>query len=271
VGRVTIAGAGPGDPELLTLKALRRIREADAIVHDALVPEEIRALFPARAMAFDVGKRAGDADSVRQGEIHALLEHLAREGLATVRLKGGDPFVFGRGGEEVLYLAARGIPVEVIPGVSSVNGAAAAAAIPLTHRSVSHGYTVLNGHGAHLERIDWRALVALGGTWVFLMAKASLAEIARRLLAHGASPETPLALIEEATRPGQSVRMAPLSFAAEGGLAASSEGPGLVIVGAAAALRAEIVPEPASLGTHGGVASGLPQAGGPLGADRRWR
>lgn len=271
IGRVSIAGAGPGDPELLTLKALRRLRQADAVVHDALIPAELLALASRRCLMIDMGKRAGREDSARQEEINALLEHLAREGLNTVRLKGGDPFVFGRGGEEALFLTARGIPVEVIPGVSSVNGASATAGIPLTHRGFSSGYTVLDGHGPHLERIDWPALVALGGTWVFLMAKSSVAEIARRLLSHGANPETPLALIEQGTLPEQSVAASSLAVAASGALRPHTIGPGLVIVGATAALREAIVPATPTLEIHVVSLPDLSQAGWEAGADRRWR
>ena len=180
VGHVTLAGAGPGEAGLLTLKTLERIRAADAIVHDALVSEEIRALFPPEAQHFAVGKRSGDPRSSSQEQINALLARLALAGLAVLRLKGGDPYIFGRGGEEALYLQSRGIPVELLPAVSAVNGAAAAAGVPLTHRGVSRSFTVLAGERHLLDETDWPALVALGGTWVFLMAKASTEEIAAK-------------------------------------------------------------------------------------------
>lgn len=261
LGRVTLAGAGPGDPELLTLKTLRRLQEAEALVHDALIPPEILALAPASCARFDMGKRAGCAGSARQDEIHALLEHLAREGRNTVRLKGGDPFVFGRGGEEALFLAERGIPVEIIPGVSSVNGASALAGIPLTHRGLSTGYTVLDGHAPHLDRIDWRALTALGGTWVFLMAKASLAEIAQRLLRHGAPADLPIALVEQGTQPDQQVSVATLAEAAAGALHPRSGGPGLVIAGATVGLRDGISPHTIPWDLHEFALSSLSEIG----------
>jgi len=270
-GRVTIAGAGPGDPELLTLKVLRRVSEADALVHDALVSEEILALAPARCTRFDVGKRGGSDGSARQEDIHGLLADLARQGLDTVRLKGGDPFVFGRGGEEAIYLRERGIPVELIPGVSSVNGAAVSAGIPLTHRGLSACYTVLEGHATHLARIDWAALVALGGTWVFLMAKATVRDIAARLLAHGASPGLPVALIEQGTLPGQCVQVFPLDAVARGALRPVTAGPGLVVASPTAALRDMIRSHPFFWDLHEGALSGFPQARAAAGLDRRWR
>ena len=235
-GLVTLAGAGPGDPELLTLKARRRLAQADAIVHDALVSEGIRALFPPRARVFDVGKRAGRADSTPQAEIDALLLRLARAGLRVVRLKGGDPFVFGRGGEEALALRAAGIACEVVPGVSAAQGAAAGAGIPLTQRGLSRSCTLLSGHGPHLDAVDWTALVALGGTWVFFMAAQHTQEIARRLLAHGAAPDLPLALVEGATLPGQRVTVRTLAEVARAGLVPAAPLPGLVLVGPTVAL-----------------------------------
>jgi uroporphyrin-III C-methyltransferase len=270
-GRVTLVGAGPGDPDLLTLKALRRLRAADALVHDALVAEELLALAPSRCLRVSMGKRCGRADSAGQEHINALLAGLALEGLEVVRLKGGDPFVFGRGGEEALYLRARGIPVEVIPGISAVNGAAATAGIPLTHRGLSAGFMVLEGHAAHLERVDWAALVALGGTWVFLMAKATAPEIARRLLAHGADAALPAALIEQGTLPEQRVQVLTLGAAARDELRPLTDGPGLLLIGPTAALR-EAIASPTSIWElHAGALPGLSQAGAPFRADRRWR
>jgi uroporphyrin-III C-methyltransferase len=239
-GKVSIAGAGPGDPELLTVKALRLIRTAPAIVYDALISEEIKALFQAEALLFDVGKRAGHPDATPQEQINRLLVRLARGGLDVLRLKGGDPLVFARGGEEGLHLAAHGIPFEFVPGVTAMSGAAAGAGIPLTHRGLSHGCTLLNGHGPYLDTIDWRALVALGGTWVFLMGKKSAAEIAARLLRHGAEPALPLALVESATLPEQQVTVVPLEEAAARPPLHLSDGPGLVIVGPTVELIAEL-------------------------------
>jgi uroporphyrin-III C-methyltransferase len=228
-GSVALVGAGPGDPELLTVRALERIRAAQAIVHDALIPAGIHALFPTDCALYDVGKRKSNDRSADQDGINMLLVRLARQGLRVVRLKGGDPFVFGRGGEEAAVLQAHGIPHEVVPAVTAFLGAGAAASIPLTHRHVSHACTVLEGHEAGLDRIHWQALVALGGTWVFYMAKSTVAEIATRLIAHGAAAELPLAVIENATLPDQVLTVLTLGTATQG-YAPLTPGPGLVIV-----------------------------------------
>lgn len=230
LGRVSLVGAGPGDPELLTLKALDRIRTAQAVVHDALISAEILALISEDCAVYDVGKRSSNDHSADQDGIRALLEQLARDGLRVVRLKGGDPFIFGRGGEEAAYLEARGIPWEVVPAVSAFNGAGASAAIPLTHRRVSQSFTVLEGHEAGLSRIGWDALVRLGGTWVFYMAKSTVAAIARNLLLHGAPPDLSLAVVENATLPNQATTILSLEAAAQRAFAPVSPGPGIVIV-----------------------------------------
>lgn len=267
-GRVTIAGAGPGDPELLTLKTLSRIKNADAIVYDALVPEEIQALFPEGAELFPAGKRAGDPLSSTQESIHRLLERLARSGLAVLRLKGGDPFIFGRGGEEALYLRERGIAFEVLPGVSSVNGAAAAALVPLTHRGVSRAFTVLQGTLALLDRIDWPALVALGGTWVFLMAGRTAGEIAQRLIAAGAERELPMVAVENATLEQQTVTRKTLAGFAGRELVPFTGGPVLLLAGATAGLDLSHFTMDAE---HAGTLPGIYEALRPDSADRRWR
>lgn len=257
-GRVTLAGAGPGDPELLTVKALRRLAEADVIVHDALISEAIRALFPPGALVFDVGKRAGTRCEVPQDETNRLLVRLARQGMRVVRLKGGDPLVFGRGGEEALHLAAAGIPCEIVPGISAANGAASAAGIPLTHRGLSRACILLDGHGPHLDSIDWRALVTLGGTWVFFMAAHGAQDIARRLLAHGAEPALPLALVQGASRPGERVVQGILEAVAREGLPATGGEPGLVLVGPTVALRESLAPFIVEERAHGAPLSPQP-------------
>lgn len=267
-GRVTLAGAGPGAADLLTLKTAERIRSADAIVFDALVSPEIRAMFPEAARQYPVGKRAGDARSCSQADINALLACLARQGLEVLRLKGGDPYVFGRGGEEALYLQQRGIAVEVLPAVSAVNGAAATAGIPLTHRAVSRSFTVLAGEQHLLDETDWPALVALGGTWVFLMAKTTVRELARRLIAAGASPGLPLALVENATMADQVARHSTLSVAASSGIVPTTAGPGLVIVGETVGLGIHVNGTEA---TYAGVVSDLYEPGAVQRADRGWR
>jgi uroporphyrin-III C-methyltransferase len=261
LGSVSLVGAGPGDPELLTLKALDRIRAAQAIVHDALIPDAILALCPAGCARHDVGKRKNNDRSADQEQINALLVRLARQGLRVVRLKGGDPFVFGRGGEEVIALEAEGIPCEVIPAVSALNGSGAAALIPLTHRGVSHAFTVLEGHEAGLARIPWAALVDLGGTWVFYMAKTTVPAIARNLLAHGAAADLALAVIENATLPNQTVTRLPLHAAANEGYAPLTPGPGIVIVGRTVDVLLHSNAALHTLTNHGFPLSVVPQLG----------
>ncbi|MEE8433620.1 MAG: uroporphyrinogen-III C-methyltransferase [bacterium] len=265
---VSLAGAGPGDPELLTLKTLSRIKNAGAIVYDALVSGEIQALFPPSAELFPAGKRAGDPLSSTQASIHGLLERLARSGLAVLRLKGGDPFIFGRGGEEALYLMERGIPFEVLPGVSSVNGAAAAALVPLTHRGVSHAFTVLQGTRALLDRIDWPALAALGGTWVFLMAGRTAGEIAQRLIAAGAERELPMVAVENATLERQTLTRNTLGGFAGRHFVPLGGGPVLLLAGPTAGLG--LSPFTMDAG-HAGTLPGIYEALRQDGADRRWR
>jgi uroporphyrin-III C-methyltransferase len=225
---------------LLTVKALNRIRAADAIVHDALISAPIRALFPPDAVVIDAGKRGGSGTSASQDEINTILVSLARDGLKVVRLKGGDPLVFGRGSEEALALAAEGIAWELIPGISSANGAAATALVPLTHRAVSRSCTYVEGHERALHRLDWQALVALGGTWVFFMGKAAARDIARSLLLHGADPALPMAVIENASLATQTVRARTLGDVAAHGYVPQTDGPGLVIVGPTVALFHEL-------------------------------
>ena len=267
-GMVSIAGAGPGDPELLTVKTLARIREAAAIVHDALVSEEIQALFPPGAELYPAGKRAGDPLSSTQEGINRLLERLALGGRPVLRLKGGDPFIFGRGGEEALYLQERGIPFEVLPAVSSVNGAAASARVPLTHRGVSRAFTVLQGTGALLDEIEWRALVTLGGTTVFLMAKANVAGIAQRLIDAGADRDLPMAVVENATLADQAVTRKTAGGFADHGFSPLTDGPALLFAGATAGLDLSIFnPE---MG-YAGSLPGFSETGRQGGVDRRWR
>jgi uroporphyrin-III C-methyltransferase len=201
---ISLVGAGPGDPELLTVRGLRRLQAADVVVHDALVGTGVLALAPADAELIDVGKRPGAP--VAQELINELLVQLGRAGRSVVRLKGGDPFVFGRGGEEALALAAAGLDFEVVPGVSSVVAAPAAAGIPVTHRGVSASFTVVTGHRQRGEtEVNWRALAQVGGTIVVLMGVAQRDHIAAELIAGGLAAGTPVAAIQQATSAQQIV------------------------------------------------------------------
>ena len=226
---VHLVGAGPGDPELLTLRAARLLALADVVVHDRLA-EPVLSLVPAHVARIDVGKQPGGSRTQR--EINDLLVELGRSGLEVVRLKGGDPFVFGRGGEEAEALSAAGVPWEVVPGVSSAFAAAAAAHIPVTHRHVADAVTVVTGHRAAGSETNFEALAAVGGTIVVLMGVAERAEIARRLIAGGRPASTPVAVVMAATTGAQrSVR----TTLGELG-AATVEAPAAIVIGDVAAL-----------------------------------
>ena len=233
-GLVSLVGAGPGDPDLLTLKAVERLRAADVIVHDRLIGERVLEYAPTTAERIDVGKSPGKRGGPSQDDINALLVDLGRQGRRVVRLKGGDPFVFGRGGEEALALAAAGVPFEVVPGVSAALAAPAAAGIPVTHRGLSASLTVVNGHDA--DQHDWSALAGSAGTLVFMMAVEHLEEIVSRLLEHGRPVHEPAAIVQWATTPRQRVVSAPLGEIASAARAEQVEAPAVLVVGPTAAL-----------------------------------
>ena len=236
-GCVALVGAGPGDPELLTLKALRLIRLAEVIVHDRLVGREILALANPAASLVDVGK-AASRHTMPQPAISALLVRLAREGRRVVRLKGGDPFIFGRGGEEVDALAAARVRYEVVPGITAANGIAASAGIPLTHRDYAHSLVFATGHLKNGEPdLDWAALARRDQTLVIYMGLGALATICRELVAHGLPPSTPAAVVAEGTTARERVIAGTLAtLPARAGKAALLP-PTLVIVGEVVALR----------------------------------
>ena len=203
-GRVYLVGAGPGDPELLTVKALRLLQTAEAVLHDDLVAPEILKLIPPTAQVYNVGKRCG-RKTILQGEINGLMVALASSGLRVVRLKGGDPLIFGRAGEEIESLRGSNIPFEIVPGVTSALGAAAAAQIPLTHRRASSALVLITAHRASENRApekdpaDWSKLVTSGATLVIYMPGQDYSDIARRLMAAGLAGKTPCAIISRAT------------------------------------------------------------------------
>lgn len=229
---VHLVGAGPGDPELLTVRAARLIAAADVIVHDALVDASVLGLARPGAELIDVGKRPGR--STPQELINTLLVHLGRDGRNVVRLKGGDPFVFGRGGEEAMALRDAGVDFSVVPGVTSAVGAPAAAGIPVTHRGVSVGFTVVTGHresgGAHA--VNWEAIAQTGGTVVVLMGVAERDVIAARLMAGGLAADTPVAAVRNGTRPDQQIARTTLGELA----GCPIESPATLVIGAVAAM-----------------------------------
>ncbi len=201
---VMLVGAGPGDPDLLTVKALRLLQEVDVVVYDRLVAKEILALIPAETERVFAGKRASN-HYMPQEDINSLLVDLARMGKRVVRLKGGDPFVFGRGGEEALHLVEHGIPFEVVPGITSSSACAAYAGIPLTHRGLAYGVRFVTGHAKAGEKLDldWNSLADPLTTLIIYMGSANVAEISSSLIAHGLPADTPVAIINMGTRPSQ--------------------------------------------------------------------
>ncbi|HEY2679306.1 MAG TPA: siroheme synthase CysG [Steroidobacteraceae bacterium] len=239
-GEVMLVGAGPGDPELLTLKALRALQDADVILHDRLVSQAILDLARRDAAQICVGKAAG-SNGCTQEEINALLIEHARKGQRVVRLKGGDPFIFGRGGEELEALARAQIPFSVVPGVTAAAGCAAYAGIPLTHREHAHSVTFVAGHsGKDGNEPDWRALAQPATTAVFYMGLARLPHIAERLMAHGAATDLPAALIARGTLPNQRVVTGTLATIGDLASRENLESPTLLVVGEVVSLHASL-------------------------------
>jgi uroporphyrin-III C-methyltransferase / precorrin-2 dehydrogenase / sirohydrochlorin ferrochelatase len=239
-GEVTLVGAGPGDPELLTLKALRALQDADVILHDRLVSDAVLDLARRDAVRICVGKSAGK-DGSTQAEINALLIEHAAEGRRVVRLKGGDPFVFGRGGEELQALAAARISFSVVPGITAALGAAAYAGIPLTHRDHAHGVTFVTGHApGDGQEPDWRALAMPGITAVFYMGLARLDQLVEKLLEHGAPGSRPAAIVAQGTTANQRVITATLATIRHIAAAAELESPALLVVGDVVALQSSL-------------------------------
>lgn len=232
---ISLVGAGPGDPELMTVRGLRLLRSADVVVHDALVGTGVLALARADAELIDVGKRAGQP--VAQEMINELLVQLGEQGRSVVRLKGGDPFVFGRGGEEAMALADAGLAFEVVPGVSAIVAAPAAAGIPITHRGVAASFTVVTGHRQSGESpVNWRALAQVGGTIVVLMGVAHRGAIAAELIAGGLDPQTPVAAIRYATGAEQEVHRTTLARLG----ATDVYSPATLVIGAVAAFDVSV-------------------------------
>ena len=243
-GKVWLVGAGPGDPDLLTVKALRLLQSADVVVHDRLTPPELLTLARPGARMIDVGKRKS-RHTLPQHDINQLLAALALQGLKVVRLKGGDPFVFGRGGEELLALREAGVEAEVVPGGTSALAAAAGAGVPLTHRGLAQAVTFVTGHAAVKDgeagepELDWPALSRPNHTLVVYMGVTTAGMLAVRLFAAGRQASTPVLIVENASRPDERrvlTRLAELPKAAAG-----LDGPALLVIGEVAAL-AEVAP-----------------------------
>lgn len=261
-GEVYLVGAGPGDPDLLTFRALRLMQQCDVVLHDRLVAPEILDLVRRDAERLYVGKRRS-CHALPQGEINELMVRLAREGRRVLRLKGGDPFVFGRGGEEIDYLSRHGVDFQVVPGITAASGCAAYAGIPLTHRDLAQSCLFVTGHRRDGElKLDWEALARPAQTLVFYMGLQALAVICARLIAHGLSPDWPAAVVQEGTRPGQRVVCASLSTLAAESERAGLRSPAVIIVGQVVRLRERLD----WLGGSGGEGCAAPEPPAEAGA-----
>jgi len=242
-GKVILVGAGPGAPDLITVRGARALGEADAVVFDALASPELLALAAPGALRFNVGKRGHDAPTVSQEDTTALLLRLAAEGKTVVRLKGGDPYVFGRGGEEAAACAEAGVPFEVVPGVSSIFGALAYAGIPITDRRHGASFAVVTGHkdpSKVTEETRWELLANAADTLLVLMGMRNLEDIVARLLAAGRAPATPAAVVMNGTLPSQRVVQAPLGELVERTREAGLGAPAVAVVGDVVGLRSAL-------------------------------
>lgn len=228
---VLIVGAGPGDPDMLTVKAVRALAEAEAVVYDRLIPEAILELIAKGAARFFAGKSCKQ-HVMTQDEINELLVSLAKSGRKVVRLKGGDPFIFGRGGEEAEFLTAHHIPFEVVPGISSASGCSASVGIPLTHRGLATSVRYITGHYKNAETVlDWKGMADIDTTLVVYMGLANLELITRKLMEHGLPADFPAAAIQEATTERQRVVVSNLQNIGKDARAANLEPPTLIIIG----------------------------------------
>ena len=236
-GRASLVGAGPGDPALLTVKAVRALETADVVLYDKLIDPRLLDLAPATARRIDVGKRCG-RHAMSQAAINRLLVAEVRRGGHVVRLKGGDPFIFGRGGEELEALRAAGAEVEVIPGITAALATAARLGMPLTHRGLSRSLHLITAHGREgdVPQHDWRALAAAGGTLAVYMGARTLPRVAEALLAAGMPPSTPAIAVENATLPGERRIRRTLADIAAAVAEAAVEGPTLTLIGEVVAL-----------------------------------
>ena len=242
IGTVHLVGAGPGDPELLTLRAARLLRDCSAVVYDHLVGQGVLDMINKNARRIYVGKESG-RHTLPQDDINALLVDLAHEGLDVVRLKGGDPFIFGRGGEEIEQLVEHGIPCEVVPGITAASGMSAYAGIPLTHRDFAQACIFVTGHLQNdTVDLDWQTLARPHQTVVVYMGIAALGEICRQMMAHGLPGTTPAAVVRHATLPDQQVLAGTLGCLPAAAVAAGIASPALIVIGDVVSLHDRLKP-----------------------------
>ncbi|CAM3040104.1 uroporphyrinogen-III C-methyltransferase [Vibrio mytili] len=230
IGSVSLVGAGPGDPNLLTVKAMKAIKGADVIVYDNLVSEGIRALFPAHCQRVYVGKAKG-CHSYKQEEINQLIANFALDGQTVCRVKGGDSFVFGRGGEEMLFLAKLGVDVNVVPGITAASGCTTYSNIPLTHRGLAQGCTFITAHADKRLEINWNALAQLNQTLVIYMGLTKAPQIQQQLTSAGMETDKPVAIIENGCTPQQRTIVGQLSELAELTSRHAIKSPALIVIG----------------------------------------
>ncbi len=242
-GRISIVGAGPGDPELITVKALRRLETADVVLYDRLVSDELLNVCPAGTLKIYCGKAPG-RHALTQSEIDRLIVDYAKVGHHVVRLKGGDPFIYGRGGEEALAASKAGIPFEVIPGVTSAVGASASSGIPLTHRGTAASFAVVTGSRCDDQGapVRWDLLAQGVDTLAVYMGVAKLEEICGQLMLHGRAASTPAALIENATTPAERVVTGTLGGIAQSAVVLKIGNPAILIVGDTVGIREMLHP-----------------------------
>lgn len=239
LGKVSLVGSGPGDPDLLTVKAVKIIQQADIILYDRLVSDAIRGLFPRKTTAIYVGK-AKDKHSVRQDEINQLLIEKTRSGLNVCRLKGGDAFIFGRGSEEMLELKKAGIEVEVVPGITAASGCTSYAGIPLTHRGLSQGCTFITAHAEQELNLNWQALAKIDHTLVFYMGLSRAEFIQRELCLAGLNPDTAMAFIENGCSQEQRVFISTVAEMANLVKTKNIQSPALIVIGKTVTLAEQL-------------------------------
>ncbi len=246
-GKVYLVGAGPGNPDLITIRALNLLKSADTVLYDRLVSREIISLIPESTKAVCVGTDHGEDSAMKQDGINQLMLDDASRGLTVVRLKCGDPFVFGRGGEEIGFLADHDIRFEIVPGVSSALGVTTFAGIPLTHRDISSSILIISGHRKRQEENDWKTVANFDGTIVIMMGIAEVREIMSKLMAAGMSPELPAAIVQNGTMQDQRVFIGRISDIADIAERNSVVSPGIIVVGKVVSL-ATLVTVPGSEG-----------------------